>query len=146
MGIEVRLMQIQPCRKIQIELLRMRLTVEVLAYWSYYFPCLSFQFSMYFVVSEMRVIWVIFCISNSKLKGLLSWQKLEKPVRTFWKNYLHFKMQFFWESTFWNITKCLIFFFFCFKKRFFPSKSWNKRALCCIGVFLSSHTVHEENT
>ena len=29
--------------------------------------CLSFQFSVYFVVSEMRVIWVISCISNSNI-------------------------------------------------------------------------------
>ena len=35
----------------------MRLAVEVPAYCSYYFLCLSFQFSVYFVVSEMRVIW-----------------------------------------------------------------------------------------
>ena len=145
MGIDVRLMQIQPCRKIQIELLWVKLAVEVPAYYSYYFLCLSFQFSMYFVVSEIRVIWIIPCISNSKSKALLSLQKLEKPVRTFWKNSLHFKMQIFWESTFWNITKCLIYFFVS-KSSFLPSESWNKRALCCIGVFLSSRTVHEENT
>ena len=48
--------QPQPCRKIQIGLLRVRLVVEVLAYYSYYFLCLSFWFSVYFVVSEMRVI------------------------------------------------------------------------------------------
>ena len=29
--------------------------------------CLSFQFSVYFVVSEMRVIWVIPCISNDNI-------------------------------------------------------------------------------
>ena len=120
MGIEVRLMQIQPYRKIQIELLRVRLTVEVLAYWSYYFLCLSFQFSMYFVISEIKVIWIIPFISNSKSEALLSLQKLDKHVRTFWKNSLHFKMQFFWESTFWNITKFLIY-FFCFKKHFFAN-------------------------
>ena len=67
MGIEVRLMQIQPCRKIQIELLKVRLAVEVPAYCSYYFLCLSFQFSVYFMISEMRVIWVIPCIFNSNI-------------------------------------------------------------------------------
>ena len=59
--------QPQPCRKIQIRLLRVRLAVEVSAYCSYYFLCLSFRFSMYFVVSEMRVIWVIHCISNGNI-------------------------------------------------------------------------------
>ena len=29
--------------------------------------CLSFQFSVYFVVNEMRVIWVIPCIFNSNI-------------------------------------------------------------------------------
>ena len=67
MGIEVRLMQIPPCRKIQSGLLRVRLAMEVPAYCIYYFPCLSFQFSVYFVVSEMRVIWVISCISNGNI-------------------------------------------------------------------------------
>ena len=67
MGIEVRLMQIQPCRKIQFGLLRLRLAMEVPAYCIYYFPCLSFQFSVYFVISEMRVIWVISCISNGNI-------------------------------------------------------------------------------
>ena len=41
--------------------------MEVPAYCSYYFLCLSFQFSMYFVVSEMRIIWVILCISNGNI-------------------------------------------------------------------------------
>ena len=41
--------------------------MEVLAYCIYYTLCLSFQFSVYFAVSEMRVIWVISCISNNNI-------------------------------------------------------------------------------
>ena len=41
--------------------------MEVPAYCSNYFLCLSFQFSVYFVVSEIRVIWVISCISKGNI-------------------------------------------------------------------------------
>ena len=59
--------QPQLCRKIQIGLLRVRLAIEVSTYCSYYFLCLSFQFSVYFVVSEIRVIWFISYISNENI-------------------------------------------------------------------------------
>ena len=41
--------------------------MEVLAYCIYYTLCLSFQFLVYFAVSEMRVIWVISCIFNNNI-------------------------------------------------------------------------------
>ena len=89
--------QPQPCRKIQIGLLRVRLAIEVSTYYSYYFLCLSFQFSVYFVVSEIRVIWVISYISNWNIdqKHFLRLQKLLKSVHPFWLNFLHFKIQLF---------------------------------------------------
>ena len=65
--------QPQLCWKIQIGLLRVRLAVEVLAYCNYYFLCLSFQFSVYFMVSEMGVIWVIPCISNGNIDQKCFW-------------------------------------------------------------------------
>ena len=41
--------------------------MEVPAYCNYHFLYLSFQFSVYFVVSEIRVIWAIPCISNGNI-------------------------------------------------------------------------------
>ena len=86
-----------------------------------------FQFSMYFVVSEMRVIWVISCFPTVILiKSALHLQKLLKHVHTFWLNSLHYKMRLFGENTFWNITKRLTF-IFALIKCILASKSWNKQ-------------------
>ena len=105
--------QPQPCRKIQIGLLRVRLAVEVPAYCSYYLLCLSFRFSMYFVVSEMRVIWVISYISNGNIdqKCFCICKSSSNPSARFGSIFCISKRSFFWESTFWNITKHLTFTF-----------------------------------
>ena len=112
---------------IQIELLRVRLAMEVLAYCSYYFLCLSFQFSMYFVVSEMRIIWVILCISNGNIdqKRFCVYKSSRNLSARFgWILYIS-KHSFFEKGRFEtlpNITKRLIY-FFGFKKRILQSKT-----------------------
>ena len=133
MEIEVRLMHIQPCRKIQIGLLKVRLAVEVSAYCSYYFLCLSFQFSMYFVISEMRVIWVIPCIFNSNIdqKRFCVCKSSRNLSACFGWILCISKYNFFEKAHFETLSNAW-FNFFGFKKLFSPFESWNKRALIVI--------------
>ena len=58
MRIEVKLMHQNSSSLLNLSHVRrfMKLAVEVPAYCIYYFMCLSFQFLVYFMVSEIRVV------------------------------------------------------------------------------------------
>ena len=128
--------QPQLCWKIQIGLLKVRLAVEVPAYCNYYFLCLSFQFSVYFMVSEMGVIWVIPCISNGNIdqKCFCICKSSSNLLSSKGSIFCISKCSFF-ERIFWNLNKHLIFFFF------FVSKN----AFCRLKVQTNGHLVSSKS-
>ena len=95
-----------------------------------YFPYLSFQFSLYFVVSEMRIILVIFCISNGNIdqkRFCVCKSSLNLPAR-FGSILCISKRNFFEKAHFETLPSAWLSILLS-KKCVLASKSWNKQVL-----------------
>ena len=95
-------------------------------------------FSVFITLTQNFWVWVMkTTLGNQAKQQNLCESKiaLNQTGSEFWMNSLHFKTQFFWESTFWNVTIRLIY-FFSFKKCFLPHEILNKRALELLSIIL----------